>query len=286
MDPALLFCSQCGAEAPTAGGPSDWRALVRDTVRRRNEKRERERRQREEDVGQLSIFDADPQASTPDEEERSTKKRHDEIRARVEKRLSESTGRRRRRLVDVGEVAIQTSGAATAMVRAPDPDLEYRPSETAREPETAADRSSDMGEAPPTLLARPGERLLAGLIDVAVVAVLLLGLGYLTSNMIGRTLTELPGASLAALGCVGVFLGMGYFVFFWAISGQTFGALLTGVRVVDGRGRPPGFGRASARVLGSLVSILPLGAGFLGLWGDAARRGWHDRLAATRVVRS
>ena len=85
---------------------------------------------------------------------------------------------------------------------------------------------------------------------------------------------------------VGVVLAAGYFLFFWSLSGQTLGKLLTGGRVVDGSGGGAlGVSRAALRLVGVIVSIAPLGFGFLGLWTDSERRGWHDRFASTKVVR-
>jgi uncharacterized RDD family membrane protein YckC len=46
-----------------------------------------------------------------------------------------------------------------------------------------------------------------------------------------------------------------------------------------------GVSRATLRLVGVVLSALPLGLGFLGLWTDAERRGWHDRFAGTKVVR-
>jgi len=134
-------------------------------------------------------------------------------------------------------------------------------------------------------LASPGERLLAGLIDFGFLTLMLLGLAYLTTNLASQPLQALPRPALAALGCVGFLLAVGYFLFFWSLSGQTLGKLLTSSRVVDPLGQPLGFSRALVRTLGIGLSVLPLGAGFVGLWSDIGRRAWHDRLASTKVVR-
>jgi uncharacterized RDD family membrane protein YckC len=134
-------------------------------------------------------------------------------------------------------------------------------------------------------LASPGERLLAGLIDFGFLTLMLLGLAYLTTNLASQPLQALPRPALAALGCVGFLLAVGYFLFFWSLSGQTLGKLLTSSRVVDPLGQPLGFSRAFVRTLGIGLSLLPLGAGFVGLWSDIGRRAWHDRLASTKVVR-
>jgi uncharacterized RDD family membrane protein YckC len=85
---------------------------------------------------------------------------------------------------------------------------------------------------------------------------------------------------------ISVLMIFGYYLFFWGLSGQTLGKLLTGSRVVRDNGRPLGLKKAIARIVGFLLSALPLGAGFIGLWSDPQRRGWHDRLASSKVVRA
>ena len=137
-------------------------------------------------------------------------------------------------------------------------------------------------------LASPGERVLSGLIDMTFVSLIQLTLFYLTTHLVAQRLGALPTSALVAMGLVGAVLGAGYFLFFWSLSGQTLGKLLTGGRVVDGRGGGGGAlgaSRAALRLVGAVLSAVPLGAGFLGLWTDTERRGWHDRLAGTKVVR-
>jgi uncharacterized RDD family membrane protein YckC len=125
----------------------------------------------------------------------------------------------------------------------------------------------------------------AGSIDLAFVALIQLTLFYLTTHLVAQRLGALPRSALGAMSLVGLVMAAGYFLFFWSLSGQTLGKLLTGSRVVDRRGGALGFGRAALRLFATLLSILPLGAGFIGLWSDPERRGWHDRISGTKVVR-
>ena len=74
-----------------------------------------------------------------------------------------------------------------------------------------------------------------------------------------------------------------YLVVFWRLRGQTPGKWLLGIRVVALGGGPVGVGRALARVLGYVLSALPLDLGFLWILGRQ-RRGFHDHLANTEVV--
>jgi uncharacterized RDD family membrane protein YckC len=76
----------------------------------------------------------------------------------------------------------------------------------------------------------------------------------------------------------------GYFVFFWTVAGQTPGMRLLRLRVTDGEGRAPRAARSLLRLFGAVLSIAPLGAGFLPVLFDARRRAFHDFLAGTVVV--
>jgi uncharacterized RDD family membrane protein YckC len=75
----------------------------------------------------------------------------------------------------------------------------------------------------------------------------------------------------------------GYFVFFWAILGQTPGMILMHLHVVDSRGSPPSFLRSVVRLVGLLVSIAIVFLGFLPVPFDRRRRGLADWVAGTRV---
>ena len=81
----------------------------------------------------------------------------------------------------------------------------------------------------------------------------------------------------------GLFVG-GYFVLFWTTTGQTPGLRLMRLRV-EREGDPPGFGRSLVRLVGILLSIVPLFAGFLPVLFDDRRRGLADFLAGTVVRR-
>jgi len=78
----------------------------------------------------------------------------------------------------------------------------------------------------------------------------------------------------------------------WRLFGQTPGKALLGLEVVRTRGVAPGpaggatvsVPRGLLRLLGYLISALPLFAGFLWVLVDNHRRAWHDHIAGTSVV--
>ena len=321
LEPVMVICSACGARVRHGREEVDWRQHVHETVERHKEKRRREQSRHDAEARQLSIF---PDVSEEDEESRVVRERRAEIRARVEARLRKAPrhapiARRR----DVGEVSLARRAAAATMPdlsREPDPGMPAIPAmekvpTTSTMPEMPAmdpsaapldslseksvdlapDRDVPRFESPERAassepfmafgLASPGERVLSGLIDLAFVSLIQFTLFYLTTHLVAQRLVALPTSAVISMSLVGLVLAASYFLFFWSLSGQTLGKLLTGGRVVTTVDGPLGFRRAATRLAGTVVSVLPLGAGFFGMWTDSERRGWHDRIAGTKVVR-
>lgn len=76
-----------------------------------------------------------------------------------------------------------------------------------------------------------------------------------------------------------------YLTLFWTITGRTPGGRVLGLRVVGSDGLPP---RALWAFLRAVSHVAGLGIGLLGwLWValDAEKRGWHDHVGRTYVVR-
>jgi len=75
-------------------------------------------------------------------------------------------------------------------------------------------------------------------------------------------------------------------VLFWKYRSATPGKMLMGLIVVDGRtGGVPPTGRLVLRYFAYIVSALPLGLGYLWVAFDKRKRGFHDMIAGTLVVR-
>lgn len=72
----------------------------------------------------------------------------------------------------------------------------------------------------------------------------------------------------------------------WNAIGWSPGKRLLGLRVVDAEGNAPGLVRGFVRSLFALASDLPLFMGYVWALFDRERRGWHDHLARTWVVRA
>jgi len=90
---------------------------------------------------------------------------------------------------------------------------------------------------------------------------------------------------------VGVLLAAGwivvvgtYFVLFWSATGQTPGMRLLRVRVHGPAGDPPSIARSLVRLVGLVLAIVPLFAGFVPVLFTERRRGLQDFLAGTVVL--
>lgn len=81
-----------------------------------------------------------------------------------------------------------------------------------------------------------------------------------------------------------VVLSPTYFALFWTLGGQTPGQYLTGVRVVRVDGKRLTFLRSLVRWVGLLVSLFPLGLGYMWCLWDDRRQIFADKMARTVVV--
>lgn len=130
-----------------------------------------------------------------------------------------------------------------------------------------------------------GRRFAAAALDLALLAAVDLVVLYFTMQVCGLTPAELHLLPRGPLVAFLVVQNGGYLVAFTA-GGQTIGKMLTGIRVVAAEpGQTVDLGRALQRTALWALMTLPFG---LGLWSallDPDRRGFHDRLAGTRVVR-
>lgn len=81
-------------------------------------------------------------------------------------------------------------------------------------------------------------------------------------------------------------INWGYAVIMIAWRGQTVGKMMVGIQVVDRQGNIPGIGTVLLReVVGKFLSGIALGLGYLWVAWDREKRGWHDHIAGTYVVR-
>jgi uncharacterized RDD family membrane protein YckC len=77
-----------------------------------------------------------------------------------------------------------------------------------------------------------------------------------------------------------------YFTFFVGWCGQTPGKRLCKLKVIQKNGEPVTYGRAFLRYLAYVVSFMIAGLGFLMIAVDRKKRGLHDLIAGTLVVKT
>ena len=157
--------------------------------------------------------------------------------------------------------------------------------------------SEPVGPAPGVEFAGHGPRLVAYILDSILLTVLITALFLVTTVVFlsGATNIEDPEtvtiSPAAASGAAILFLliiviSILYFPFFWARGGQTPGMRPFSLRVVrdlDGGGF--GWGTALLRLVGMYVAALVFYLGFIWIFVDKRRRGWHDLIAGTVVIK-
>jgi uncharacterized RDD family membrane protein YckC len=76
-----------------------------------------------------------------------------------------------------------------------------------------------------------------------------------------------------------------YFVVSWTRGGQTIGMRAWRLRVIAADGGELTWPRALLRFVAALISLGPLGAGFVWCLVDREKRAWHDLAARSVLVR-
>jgi len=80
-------------------------------------------------------------------------------------------------------------------------------------------------------------------------------------------------------------IGFLYFTLFWAWRGQTPGKMLIRAKVVRSNGEALSFGHAALRFLAFFVCFLTVYIGFIMVAFNLQKRGLHDTIADTRVIK-
>ena len=95
------------------------------------------------------------------------------------------------------------------------------------------------------------------------------------------------GTDPALIGGLGLSIAIGliYALLFQVTRQRTLGMRLLRMRVIDVYGDPPTIARCAARTAGYLASLATLGLGFLWIGFDSEKRGLHDWLSGTYVVK-
>ena len=146
----------------------------------------------------------------------------------------------------------------------------------------ALDRRGD--DALPGAPASIGRRVLAALVDGAVVGAAMAGFATIFSR-----LTQVRGPLLLLLttfGSVAIVLWMAYTFLLLVYTGSTPGLRAAGLRLSGFNGKPVNRRLRRWRVLASFLSALSVGLGYIWCFLDQDGLCWHDRITRTYLQRS
>lgn len=116
-------------------------------------------------------------------------------------------------------------------------------------------------------------RLLAAIID---------GLILLIPNIVVTAAVTDPVARFL----IQLIIGLAYTVGFWTAQGATPGKMAVGIEITTAAGEPIGFGTALLRYIGYLASTITLLIGYLMIAFTPQKRGLHDYIAGTVVIKT
>jgi uncharacterized RDD family membrane protein YckC len=153
-------------------------------------------------------------------------------------------------------------------------------------PEQRAASSDTWHHDEPILDASVGARLIAVILDLAILAVIDAVVIYFTMQLCYLTIDDLgllPKGPLVAF----LFVQNGGYLVAFTAGGQTLGKMMAGIRVVQSDSDASlDLGHAFLRTAMWVVLAVPAGLGFLSALFSRDHRGLHDRFAGTRVVRA
>ena len=144
------------------------------------------------------------------------------------------------------------------------------------------------------------KRAMAGLIDLAIILPVSLLLCKVAGSLAGLSLPPSrvqgldfwldlllagDGTLIGALGLTLAIASM-YSLIFHISMGRTIGMRALKLRIIDVYGDAPSTNRALARTAGYLLGVATLGLGFIWIAFDSEKRGLHDWLAGTYVVKT
>ncbi len=151
------------------------------------------------------------------------------------------------------------------------------------------------GPAPGVFFGDPAARLVAYIVDAIIVSLVVLVVAIVGAAVALSGLATGSDSGLIASAIGGVFIivvgslafSLAYFPWFWAHGGATPGMSLLGLRVVrDADGGPISGSQAILRLVGYWVSGFVFYLGYIWILIDKRRRGWHDLIAGTVVIRT
>ena len=144
------------------------------------------------------------------------------------------------------------------------------------------------------------KRFIAGLIDYFIIWAFQKTIGILIApRFLQKGLATLPTEALTQsyYEMINAWIGLAYqliigiiplvlFAYLISNKGYSPGKKLLGLAIQKKNGGNLSFGKAIVRELGKIISIIPLGLGFIWIFFDKKRQAWHDKFAGSVVVSS
>jgi len=150
------------------------------------------------------------------------------------------------------------------------------------------------GPAPGVEFGEFGPRLVAYIIDGLIVGAVIIAailawvtFALLTGGMRSNGMDLGAGIGLGLVAILITVLTLAYFPWFWSRTGATPGMKAMGLKVVrDADGGPISTGQAVLRLVGYWISGAVFYLGYIWILVDKRRRGWHDLIAGTVVIKA
>jgi uncharacterized RDD family membrane protein YckC len=143
---------------------------------------------------------------------------------------------------------------------------------------------STTGYLPASFLRRVGAIFYDSMLVVSFLFVA--GMLSMKGMMLAMDLENVPAGSVAAKAFFVylVLLAYLFFAWFWIHGGQTLGMRAWKVKLVRQDGMTISWGQAFLRFCYSIVSWIPLGAGYLWALIDKDKQAWHDKASRSYLI--
>jgi uncharacterized RDD family membrane protein YckC len=177
-----------------------------------------------------------------------------------------------------GAISIETAAAGDESV-AVWPEPEWSSIELDDQPMDEAETEDAETQLLALQLAPIGHRLIAALVDGAIIAGAFLGLALVAAADMGHP----PAARILEFSAASVLLliGLAYHTFFLILGEATAGMRFAGISLCTFDGQIPTRAQLRGRLGALLLSVLPVGLGVAWVLFDDEHLSWHDRLSKT-----
>jgi len=126
-----------------------------------------------------------------------------------------------------------------------------------------------------------GKRLVAAVIDLIIFAIVVNILQIFIFRNGFLSPRELDAMKLL----FSTLCGLAYYIIMWArFDGATIGKKILKIKIVNDDGSALTDQAVILRFLGYILSAIPLLLGFFWILWDREKKGWHDKIAKTRVI--